>query len=205
MRSWRSRGGKRSEQCTARSEASWARSHSQDQVQSAYPLDEAGSLVLVGRLCTTGEDSEEYRVYDLSSGEAVRVAGIDATNFGFVTAAHSPPGREIGFGGRNNVFFIYDGGFQAIPMPCSPDDCFISDVWAAMPTDVWIVTGPDEMMGADEVLSACGPLGLWDVHGQHPVDVWTVGFSPASSTTMETAGARCRCRTTASCLVAFGR
>ncbi len=206
------------------------------QVQTAYPLDEAGTLVLVGRLCLSGEDAEEYRVYDLSSGEAVRVAGIDATNFGFASAAHSPPGRQIGFGGRNNVFYVYDDGFQTIPMPCSPADCFITDVWAASPTDVWIVTGPalpgfpplgiiwywdgesftveyeggafwslwgfggphptavyavgdrimkrdpqgawQEMMGSDEVLGACGSWGLFDVHGQNPVDVWTVGFLP---------------------------
>ncbi len=207
------------------------------QVQAAYPLDEAGTLVLVGRLCTSGEDTEEYRVYDLSSGEAVRVAGIDATNYGIATAAHSPPGREIGFGGRNNVFIIYDGGFQALPMPCSPADCFITDVWAATPTDVWIVTGPPwpgfpplgiiwywdgasftieyeggafwslwgfggphptaiyavgdrimkrdpdgtwhELMGSDEVQGACDPSwGLWDVHGQSPVDVWAVGYFP---------------------------
>ena len=203
------------------------------QVQSVYPLDEDGDLFLVGRIC--GQDPDDYLVYDVSSGEAVLVASVDAAGTALATAAHSVPGREIGFGGRANIFVVYDGGFQTIPMPCPPA-CVITDVWAASPTDVWIVTGPSfpgapplgviwywdgesftveheggaywslwgfggphptaiyavgdrimkrdqqgtwhEMMGRDEVLDACGPWGLFDVHGQNPADVWTVGFFP---------------------------
>lgn len=204
------------------------------QVQTVYPLDEDGDLFLVGRICP--QDPDDYRVYDLSSGEAVLVASVATAGYGLVTAAHSVPGREIGFGGRNNIFVVYDGGFQTIPMPCSPGVCFITDVWAASPTDVWIVTGPSfpgfpplgiiwywdgesftveheggaywslwgfggphptaiyavgdrimkrdqdgtwhEMMGRDEVLGTCGPWGLFDVHGQDPADVRTVGYEP---------------------------
>ena len=104
-----------------------------DQLQSVYPLDAKGDLVLVG-----GQGIEnDYAVFDLSSGGPVLVAGSGNLS-GYKTAAYSLRNSSVGFGG-GDALVKYDGGFELIPMPCGENDyCSITGVWASSPTDVWV-------------------------------------------------------------------
>ena len=76
------------------------------QLQSVYPLDDKGDLVLVGGL---GYE-HTYVVFDLSSGSPVAVAGSGRIS-GYKTAAHSPLNSTVGFGGGQDQLVKYDDGF----------------------------------------------------------------------------------------------
>lgn len=103
------------------------------QLQSVYPLDAKGDLVLVG-----GQGIEnDYAVFDLSSGGPVLLASSGNLS-GYKTAAFSLTNAPVGFGG-GDALVKYDGGFQLIPMPCDGGGtCSITGVWASSPTDVWV-------------------------------------------------------------------
>jgi hypothetical protein len=161
------------------------------QLQSIYPLDEQGTLVLVGRYPCSGQ-GEDYQVFDLSSGEPVKVAGVNIEEGpGFVNmAAHSPRGSSVGFGGEFRRLAVYDGEFQLTELPCPADHCpqMIWDVWAGSASDVWIVTStllPDQgngarifrFDGAEFTIEHEGGYlrGIWGFGGPDPKVMFAVG------------------------------
>lgn len=110
------------------------------QLQSIYPIDDPGNLVLVGRSpCLVG--SEDYQVFDLSSGAPVMVDAIDTGELGFNLGAHSPPGDAIGYGVEGAKLVVYEPnrGFSLVTIPCAAG-CIANGVWAASRHDVWLGT-----------------------------------------------------------------
>lgn len=154
------------------------------QLQSAYPLDEKGDLVLVGTF-PCRPDTDDYNVFDLSSGTAVLVDQINNPEVGVNVSAHSPRGSKIGFAGEGRQFLVYDAGFSIIQLPCS--DCSILGVWAGSRTDVWVVaTGsPADVVpsrifhwdGQDFVLEHEGGKlgGIWGFGGSRPTAMYATG------------------------------
>jgi hypothetical protein len=161
------------------------------QLQSVYPLDATGDLVLVG-----GQGFEnDYVVFDLSSGSPVVVAG-SGNLLGYKTAAFSLKNSSVGFGG-GDVLVKYDGAFELIPMPCGEDEyCRITGIWASSPTDVWttrfrrVPTGPTESVYFSEIWYWNGDsfaleyqveagfsayIHLWDIWGHASEPMFAVG------------------------------
>jgi hypothetical protein len=117
------------------------------QLQGIYPLDEKGDLVLVGRSggCLGHED---YQVFDLSSGTPAMLDAIFTGAPGFNLGTHSPHGSGAGFAATGKQLVVYDpdDGFSMVAIPCD-GNCTATGVWAASPTDVWIVTGGPGTVG----------------------------------------------------------
>ncbi len=157
------------------------------QLQSIYPLDGVGERILVGRTC--GADSQDYQVWDLSSGAPVLEATINTGETGFNTGAHSPQGSEIGFAGEGRMLLVYDGSFHQVEVPC-PDDCDIWDVWAASPTDVWVAAATDFVVGRiyyyDGASFTLEYEGVWPTSGGTIWSLW--GFGGPNPTTMYAVG-----------------
>ncbi len=141
------------------------------QLQSIFPLDGPGNLVLVGRSrgCPGKED---YLVFDLSSGEPVLLDAIDAGIGCFNFGAHSPQGSTIAFGAECTKLVVYDGGFSLIDIRCA-GNCTANGVWAASPTDVWVVTGPPGDVG--QILHYDGDEFTVEHEGGSFLDIWGVG------------------------------
>jgi hypothetical protein len=127
----------------------------QQQLQSIYPLDSLGNLILVGRSdCLNG--SEDFQVFDLSSGTPVMLSAINTGETGINIGAHSSPGSSVGFAVEGAKLVKYAAGFTLIPIPCT-SLCFGMGVWAASPTSVWVVTGPSGALNA--------PVQIWHYDG----------------------------------------
>jgi hypothetical protein len=153
------------------------------QLQSAYPLDERGDLILVGRSpnCSGAED---YQVFDLSSGEPVMLDAIAVGQPGFNLAAHSPRGSRIGFGAEGTRLVVYEppghqgapGGFSLVAIPCD-GNCTATSVWAHSPDDVWIATGPPGNVG--RIVRYHRGEFTTEYEGARLNDLWGFGGNPA--------------------------
>jgi hypothetical protein len=110
----------------------------QAQLQSIYPLNPSGNLVLVGRSGCPGT-SEDFQVFDLSSGTPVMLDAYDTGEPGFNLGVHSPAGSPVGFGveGAALVGFSPQAGFSEVPIPCV-GVCSAWSVWANTANDVWV-------------------------------------------------------------------
>ena len=144
------------------------------QLQGIYPLDEAGDLVLVGRSgCVAG--SEDFQVFDLSSGTPVIVDSINTLEPGFNLGMHSPAGSPIGFAveGKKLVVFEPHQGFSTVSIPCAAI-CTANGVWANSPTDLWVVTSgaPSQILRYHR--------GAWviEYEGFFVRDVWGFAGNP---------------------------
>jgi len=148
------------------------------QLQSAYPLDATGKLILVGAY-PCYPDTRQWQVYDLSSGQAVLVDQFDASD-GFELASHSPVGSRVGFGGSGNTLVVYNDGFSTFTLPCERPDCNITDVWASSATDVWInASGAGvyywDGQGFTLELADATLSGIWGFGGPKPTLMYAIG------------------------------
>lgn len=152
------------------------------QLQSIFPLDEDGDVLLLGLAGCPEIAFQDFRVVDVSSGSAVIVDAIDTQQPGFNVNVHSPRGSQIGFGVEGRVLVKYDDGFELLPIPCTVNCTPMNGVWAGSPDAVWVISLDGEILrydGSDFFLEHfVGSRGLWSLWGfgeQTPSVMYAVG------------------------------